>query len=117
MNVVTRDNLRNHDLLVVRSRALHRAVADKIRADPELMVVAQENLVRWISEEQEYERVTPGMLEWKQIFDTHTVEEILDLLCEASEQADRLRHATPFCGILAEQEHAAIYQHYAAFPA
>jgi len=46
-----------------------------------------------------------------------TVEEILELICAESEQADRLRHATPFCGILTQEERDAIYRRYAALPA
>jgi|ERR1051325_8836774 hypothetical protein len=117
MKAVGIDNLRDHSLLVVRSRALHRAVAEKIRAHPELLAVARQNVERWIAEEQKHGGVSPGLLEWQRILSTLAVEEILELLCEETDEADRLRHSTPFCGILTEPEREAIYRHYAALPA
>ena len=96
---------------------MHRAVAEKIQAHPDLMAVARQNLERWLAEEHQRGRVSPGLLEWKQILDTRPYREILNLLCEESDRADRLRHATPFCGVLTEQERAAIYERYAAIPA
>ena len=117
MKAVPPQALQGHDMLVARSRALHWAVADRLRAQPELVALARQNLERWITTERQHGHVSPGLLEWKRILDTRPIEAILELLCEESEAADRLRHATPFCGILTEEERAAIYQHYAALPA
>src|ERR1051325_361236 len=109
MKAVGTESLRDHNLLVGRSRSLHRAVAEKIRAHPELLAVAKQNVERWIAEEQKHGSVALGLLEWQRLLSTLAVEEILQLLCEESEEADRLRHATPFCGILTETEREAIY--------
>ena len=79
--------------------------------------MARENVEGWIAEEQKHGGVAQGLLEWQHILSTLSVEEILELLCEETEEADRLRHATPFCGIFTEPEREAIYQHYAALPA
>lgn len=117
MKAVSAESFGDHDRLVARSRALHRAVAEKIRSRPELMAVARQNLDRWIAQEEQHGQVSRGLLDWKRIFETHTTEQILNLLCEQSEEADRLRHATPFAGILTEEEREAIYRHYAALPA
>ena len=117
MNSRGTDRLRGHDLLVIRSRALHRAVAEKIRMHPDLLAVARQNVERWIAEEQKHGSIARGLLEWQRILSTLSVEEILDLLCRESDEADRLRHATPFCGILTEPERETIYQHHAALPA
>jgi hypothetical protein len=105
-----------HDLLTLRSRALHRAVAEKIRARPELVQAARDNLDRWIGQQQQQGPVSKGLLRWKQILDSQPVEEVLRLLCDESPESDRLRHATPFAGILTEAERAAILGDYATTP-
>src|ERR1041384_6664446 len=109
MSSVRTEGSRDHDLLVIRSRALHRAVAEKIRAHPALLAVAQQNVERWIAEEQKHGSVSRGLLEWQRILSTLSVDQILELLCAENEASDRLRHATPFCGILTEPEREAIY--------
>ena len=102
-----------HDRLVLRSRALHRAVAAKIRARPRLMRKVEENLERWIRVERESGSVSVGLLEWKELLQTRPLGEILDLISQESEEADRMRHATPFCGVLTEEERAEICRQYA----
>jgi hypothetical protein len=109
-----REPLRGHDLIVARSRALHRAVAEKIPADEALIEVARANVNRWIAQEEKRGRVSPALLEWKKWMEERIVEETLELICGDSEEADRLRHASPFCGILTEEERNAIYRRYAA---
>lgn len=42
------ERLKGHDLIVARSLALHRALAEKIRARPDLIQVVRGNLKRWI---------------------------------------------------------------------
>jgi hypothetical protein len=107
---------RGHDLLVARSRALDRAVAEKLRADHGLLNVASRNLERWIAQEATSGTgtVSPALLEWQRILAERSAAEIAALLAEESEEADRLRHATPFCGILTPQERDAIYRRYAS---
>ncbi|MBI4586540.1 MAG: hypothetical protein HY717_21225 [Planctomycetes bacterium] len=105
-----------HDLIVARSRALHRAVAKKIRSNPDLMMIVCDNLNRWLDQDRSMGVVSRGLLEWKEILESHKVEEILDLICEESETADRLRHATPFCGVLTEDERNSIFREYASSP-
>jgi hypothetical protein len=104
----------SHDRLVLRSRALHRAVATKIRTHPRLIRKVEENLERWIGMERESGSVSLGLLEWRELLRTRPLEDILDLISQETEEADRLRHATPFSGILTEEERAEICRQYAA---
>src|SRR5881397_2316291 len=97
-----------HNQLVLRSRTFHRAVAKKLRANPSLMDKVVDNLERWIGAERESGSVSHGLLEWKMLLETRPFEEILRLILEETEEADRLRHATPFCGVLTEEERAEI---------
>jgi hypothetical protein len=106
-----------HIRLVERSRALHQAVAEKIRANPQLVQIARENLRRWLAEERLHGQPSKGLLEWEQILQDRSFDQILKLICDPGEEADRLRHATPFSGILTEAERENIYRHYATIPA
>ncbi len=106
-----------HQRLVLRSRALHRAISEKLRTRPQLLKMVRANLERWIAREAESGPPSPGLLEWRQILETRKFNEILDLLRDEGEEADRLRHATPFTGILTEPERKAIYRQYASVPA
>lgn len=85
------------------SLELARQVAGRLRARPELLAVAQENLQRWA-------RVnihTPSLLrcyeEWQKIL-TRPLEEICGLLCLETDDAQRLRQNSPFVGILSPAE-------------
>lgn len=111
------ETLKGHDLIVARSRALHRAVADKLRANPDLLHVVRANLERWIAEERRQGVVSSALLEWKARLEKESIEGILRLISTPSEDADRLRHATPFCGILTQEERDTIYKRYASVPA
>jgi len=117
MQNVTAQFLNDHVRLVERSRALHLAIASKIRGNPGLIDIARQNLQRWLSDERAHGQVSAGLLEWQKILQRATVNEIVQLLSDSSEEADRLRHATPFCGILTEAERQSIYQQHAPIPA
>jgi hypothetical protein len=106
--------LRGHDLITARSRELHRAVAGKVRADAAWLDVARGNVERWIAQERARGQVSPSLLEWKRILEEEPVETVLEILTSETEEADRLRHATPFCGILTPEEREAIFKRYAA---
>ena len=106
-----------HIRLVERSRALHQAVAEKIRANPQLIQIARDNLQRWLTEERTHGQASEGLLEWERILQDFSFDQILKLICDPGEEADRLRHATPFAGILTEAERENIYEQYAAISA
>jgi hypothetical protein len=101
--------LRGHARIDRRSLALHRAVARKLRAHPELLAIAHDNLARWSS--------LPGGSQpywdaWREIL-SRPLPEILDLLREDSERMTALRQATPFAGVLTPAERWAIYERFA----
>ena len=54
--------MKDHRLIDERSLALHRLVAQKLRADPLLLGVAKANLVRW--EPSASSRLRPVLVEW-----------------------------------------------------
>jgi hypothetical protein len=97
--------LRGHQRIDQRSLALHRAIAEKLRAQPELIEIARENLDRW---SQARSRSQPYWEAWREILN-RPLAEILDLLNEESEKMTALRQATPFAGVLEPAERWSVY--------
>jgi len=97
--------LRGHQRIDQRSLALHRAIAEKLRADPERIAIALDNIERW---SRAGGRSQPYWDAWREIL-SRPLPEILDLLGEESERMTALRQATPFAGVLTPAERWAIY--------
>jgi len=100
----------DHDRLDERSLALHRLVAEKVRAASDLLDKARENLRRWEALDG---YVSPALAEWTRIL-AAPANQIVALLVERSERGTRLRQSSPFAGILTQQERRAIYESYSA---
>lgn len=82
-----------------RSLAMHRAIAEKLRNDPGLLEKAKENIRRWRRQGVDVQ----AFREWESVL-AGGIGETLRVLCAESEESDRLRHSTPFTGILAPGE-------------
>jgi len=90
-----------HQELDQRSRALHRLIAEKIRQDPSLFENMKRTLARWrkiVSADSQ-----PYLKEWERLVDLG-IEECLAVATEDSERANAMRQASPFCGILTNEE-------------
>lgn len=93
----------------LRSRALHQEIVKKLRSDPELWAVPNNNLIKW----KKINRwLAPALTEWERILNTYPKDQILSLLEGDSEDAARLRSSSPFTGILTEDERTAIFERY-----
>jgi hypothetical protein len=101
--------LRGHQRIDQRSLALHRAIAEKLRAEPALMAIALDNIERW---SRTGGRSQPYWDAWREIL-TRPLPEISNLLVEESERMTALRQATPFAGVLTPAERWAIYDEFA----
>jgi hypothetical protein len=98
-----------HQRLDRRSLALHRAIADKLRADPSLLALAYDNLDRWSKQKG---RSQPYWDAWREIL-ARPLEEVLVLMVEESEKMTAMRQSTPFAGVLTPNERWAIYDQFA----
>ena len=87
---------------------MHRAIADKLRADPSLLAIAHENLDRWSKEKG---RSQPYFDAWREILNG-PFEELLALMVEDSERMTAMRQSNPFPGILSPRERWAIYDQF-----
>lgn len=101
--------LAGHQRIDQRSLALHRAIADKLRADPSLLTIASDNLDRW---SRQNGRSQPYWDAWREIL-KRPLNEVLSLMVEESEKMTAMRQATPFAGILTPKERWAIYDRFA----
>jgi hypothetical protein len=99
------ERLTGHQRIDRRSLELHRAIADKLRAQPELIEIARENLARWAVG---VSRSKPYWDAWSEIL-SRPLGEVLDLIVEDSERMTAMRQATPFAGVLEPAERWAIY--------
>ena len=103
----------DHIRIEERSIALHRAVAERIRGNPKLMEEAIINLQRYLKQSFSDSRkpISP-LVEWQELLENQSLEEILDFMVSDSERAKRLRQSSPFAGILTPQERWRIYEAY-----
>lgn len=80
---------------------LHRAVVEHLRADPERVLrIARANLERWIAQSGPQ----PYYLEWQEILDTQSVDEIISLLLADNDRGQHLRQTAPFAHVLTDEE-------------
>jgi hypothetical protein len=88
---------------------MHRAIAEKLRREPQLLEIARENLDRWSLTAG---RSQPYFDAWRQIL-ARPLPEILEVIVEESERMTAMRQATPFAGVLTPAERWAIYEKFA----
>jgi hypothetical protein len=104
-----RPPLAGHERLDRRSLAMHRAIAEKLRARPELIEIAIDNLDRWSAIASRSQRYWDT---WREILG-RPLPEVLDIIQRDDERMTALRQATPFAGILDPAERWAIYARFA----
>jgi hypothetical protein len=100
----------SHQRIDVMDLEMHRLMAAKIRRQPRLFGIALRNLRRW----REMGGYQPPVKEWQQIVDSRTRAEVLELIAEDSEEGNRLRQNSPFCGVLTKGERLTILDKYYA---
>lgn len=103
-----RATARKHDWVDERSRALHLRIAEKLLQDPAGISKALANIDRWEKlrgPERAYD-------EWRKILTTSSRDEIVALISAEGEEATRLRHISPFAGVLTEEERMEIFRYF-----
>lgn len=92
-----------------RSLELHRAIADKLAADPALVVgTARKNVALMLQTNPE----AKGLLgAWRRVLLLPT-SELIDLLQDPRPPARELRHVSPFAGVLSPSERWDVYRRF-----
>jgi hypothetical protein len=97
---------RFHRLADLRSLALHREVACRLRADPRLIEAAKLRVARWARERS----VSSGYVTaWQGLLDG-PADALLAMLERDDERATELRQVSPFSGILDARERWRIWR-------
>ncbi len=86
------------------SLEMDREIARRLRADPALAEIARRNLKRWLGRPGLPASLNRCYVEWRTILDSHSLDQLLRLLEDEGEEAQRLRQNSPFVGILTPLE-------------
>ena len=93
-----------------RSLFLHRAIAKRLRDDPEgILAQARRNLVRM---QEQVAGPSQLLREWHVLLD-RPLSALAPVLTDPGPWARELRHVTPFAGVLSAPERAAVYEQFA----
>lgn len=88
----------------IRSLLLHQRVAEKLAANPTLLGRAAANLDRWRDTDGDE---SPDRQEWRRLLGGR-LDDLLATLVDPGERGVRMRKASPFPGILTEDERLSI---------
>jgi transcriptional regulator with XRE-family HTH domain len=94
-----------------RSLAVHRAIAERLKEDPEAVLRRARRTLARMSRQHPHARRLLSI--WRGILD-RPVTEIADVLADPRPLARELRHVTPFAGVLTAQERADVYRRFAS---
>lgn len=97
--------LGTHQFLDDFALAYHRAVAERLRVDPEVVLShARQILNRWL----EGDAFGPGerqpVEEWQKILDGSDVGRLIQIITDTSDEGQRLRSSSPLVGTLTPEE-------------
>ncbi len=95
-----------HALLEARSLALHRAVAERLVADPQVLTRARRRVQGWLDEGTV---ARPWAEAWRLALQA-APEQVAALLREDSERARAMRQTSPFAGVLDARQRWAIWR-------
>ena len=85
--------------------AYHRAVAERLRAEPEAVLEhARRNLSRWAEGDAFGAGEQVPLEEWQGILGEADVDRLIEIMTDASDEGQRLRSSSPFVGVLSPEE-------------
>ncbi len=92
------------------SMMLHRVVVEKMLSDEaKVLQTARNNLARWLKSESFAGNERFALLEWQEILENSTTEEIRRIITQDTDEGQRLRSSSPFVGVLSETEREKIW--------
>lgn len=97
----------------LRSLEYHRKVAERLRADPSLIEIARKRVQRWHEGGQLHPQYAAA---WDEVL-ARPLEAILAFLVEDNDQAQTLRHVSPFAAFLDYRERLRIWREVRMDPA
>lgn len=94
-----------HRIAEARSLAYHRAIAERLAADPAIVERARERVRGWLASHPDAHYAAA----WSAIL-ARAIPEIVAFLVDDGERATELRQSTPFAGALAPRERWRIWR-------
>lgn len=95
----------SHAFLDEFALAYHRAVAERLCAEPEAVLEhARRNLHRWMEGDSFGPGELPSLEEWRRILDEADVNRLVEVITDASDEGQHLRSSSPFVGALSPEE-------------
>ncbi len=70
------------------------------------MQIAGKNLSRWLAAQSD----SAALLEWKSLLENSSLENLIVIITENTDEGQRLRSSSPFAGVLSETEREAIWR-------
>jgi hypothetical protein len=98
--------MNKQDISDLRSLKLHKAIAQKLRANNKLWDIPLINIEKWKDNNSNLPFV---LAEWKHLLLYRPKEEIFQILEGSSQRAKQLRSSSPFTGILNDNERMDIF--------
>lgn len=97
--------LGSHAFLDEFALAYHRAVAERMRAEPKAVLErARQNLNRWMEGDAFGAGELAPLEEWRRIIGEADVERLIKIMTDTSDEGQRLRSSSPFVGALPPEE-------------
>jgi len=97
--------LGSHAFLDEFALAYHRAVAKRLRAEPEAVLErAHRNLSQWMEGDAFGAGEQAALEEWREILGEADVDHLIEIMTDASDEGQRLRSSSPFVGALSPEE-------------
>lgn len=97
--------LGTHRFLDEFALAYHRAVAERLRAEPEAMLRrARLNLNRWAEGDAFGVGELSSLEEWRGIIDEADVDRLIEIMTDTTDEGQRLRSSSPFVGTISPEE-------------
>jgi hypothetical protein len=95
-----------HELAERRSLAIHQAVTDRLRSDPNLVERAKARVASWLTSSSVAFVYAKTWQRWLEL----PLKELLERLTEDSEEARAMRQVSPFAGVIGPRERWAIWR-------
>jgi hypothetical protein len=98
-------SLGTHRFLDEFALAYHRAVAERLRREPQTVIShARQNLNRWIESAAFGDGEVQTLEEWQGILDGSDVDGLIEIITDISDEGQRLRSSSPFVGTLSPEK-------------
>ncbi len=97
--------LGSHQFIDEFALAYHRAVAELLRVTPDpILRRARENISSWIARGEMSAGAMLSLQEWQKLLNEATIQQLISIITDESDEGQRLRQSTPFAGALTAEE-------------